>query len=71
MEGVGGRRGGGLTVDRHRDNEENQDAGERRESPASRGKARFPPLHGGLTVLVSGGGTDESKTGGRVRQKVF
>lgn len=55
MGGGGGARGrgGSLTVDRQRDNEENQDAGERRESPASRGKARFPPLHGGLRVVVS------------------
>lgn len=44
---------GGLTVDRQRDNEENQDAREQRESPASRETGRFPPLHGRLTVVAS------------------
>lgn len=52
------RWGGGLTVDGQREDEENQDAGEQRESPASREKGRVPRLHGGLTVVAS----DEEST---------
>lgn len=51
---------GGLTVDRQREEEENQDAREQRESPASREKGRFPPPHGRLAVVASDeGGTSE------------